>query len=499
MSQFAKKLLCVLLLAVGAEQAKAFSLAGPLEAWQVINLGYAKPTDVAAADFVGPKNIGEEYRWDSPILVYAFDPSFIAYFGQAGVDAIEMAIKVLNDLPAFSGLSQELTEYPLDTRRFNYRALALGIRDMKSWTLSALLEAMGLGVPERWAYTLRAVLLNGGLAASTTIKRNFDPVTLLPSSYVNGTLYTYNVRAFDFVPDFEATEVAVDPLAPSVTSVVALQGLQTGGADFRGSGVLINPGLFYTGLTRDDVGGLRYIYNKSNFNVENVSSNAVSATGSAGGGGSPFLPVPGSPAGAVGAPGVGGAIGGGAVVTTNTLVGVALRPGPDKITFQRANFDSTLNAFVFTNTVFYTDTYITNGLTLKQLVRRNLTQPDILFSAADLGVSVINQLYPIMISRRIGFQNNTALNSVGATALAGPGTITGPVEITFSKVGPFLLNFGPFNEETATSGLVWGSFDGSTNAPVLFPRGMTIQDLEKIVLSGSGGTLSPWWPVGTGP
>ncbi|MGB9601977.1 MAG: hypothetical protein ACPMAG_04230, partial [Limisphaerales bacterium] len=39
-------------------------------------------------------------------------------------------------------------------------------------------------------------------------------------------------------------------------------------AYFGGFGVL--PGEFFTGLTRDDVGGLRYIYRADNFNVEQM-------------------------------------------------------------------------------------------------------------------------------------------------------------------------------------------------------------------------------------
>ncbi|MBM3833919.1 MAG: hypothetical protein FJ403_11745 [Verrucomicrobia bacterium] len=515
MSQSVKKLLSVLFLAaVAMPEAKAFSLGGPIDTtWQTPQIGYG----LAPEDIVGPMNLGEEYRWNTPTIVYAFDSSFLDYFGQEGVNAVEAAVQVINALPPFSAMSADLSEFPLDTRRFNHRATALGIRDMKSWALSMLLEALGLAAPERWVYSLRALVTDGnGIAGAITIRRNFDPVTLLPSSYVNGTLYTYAIGPISTVPEFDATEVTVDPLAPSVTSVAALAALESLLAgppgfrtDFRGAGTLINPGLFYTGLTRDDVGGLRYLYRTSNHNVENVSSNAVSALGAGGGNtiGSTvaWLPVPGSQAagqqqqpggvggqqpGGVGQPG-GGL--GGVGTTTNALVDVALRPGVDKITLIRANFDSIIGA-TFSNVVVYTDIIITNGVVRQQLARRVLTQPDILFSAADLGL--INNINPVLIDRDIAYQNNSTLNSIRPTPLSGPGVINPRVEIAFGKLGPFLQNFplGGFREEQAIRGLIWGSFDGTTNAPIVFPRGTSIEQLERLLLEKGGGT--PWKVVG---
>ena len=38
-------------------------------------------------------NIGEEYRWNTPLLTYAYDESFLNYFGSNGVVAIENAIR----------------------------------------------------------------------------------------------------------------------------------------------------------------------------------------------------------------------------------------------------------------------------------------------------------------------------------------------------------------------------------------------------------------------
>src|SRR5205814_9802520 len=102
-------------------------------------------------------------------------------------------------------------------------------------------------------------------------------------------------------------------------------------------GTSLGVGEFYVGLTRDDVGGLRYIYRPNNYNIENL---IPGTTGSGGGsGGAPF-----SPAG-----------GGG---TNSSAVDLALRPGVDHITFQQAKYDSVLGFFV-TVTNNYQDKYVT--------------------------------------------------------------------------------------------------------------------------------------------
>ena len=60
-------------------------------------------------------------------------------------------------------------------------------------------------------------------------------------------------------------------------------------------------------------------------------------------------------------------------------------------------------------------------------------------------------------------------------------------QITFNKVGTTYRNFAgtPFlDETTATRSFIWGSFDGSTNAPIIYPSGTSIQNLERQVLTG---------------
>src|SRR3954469_7268478 len=108
--------IAVLLVLLGLRPARAFSLLGPVapapgaEAWQTPQLGY----DPLLTDIGAPKNFGEEYRWNVPIITYGFDSSFINYFGSQGVTAIDEAFAILNSLPDLSTISQNLDEYPLN-------------------------------------------------------------------------------------------------------------------------------------------------------------------------------------------------------------------------------------------------------------------------------------------------------------------------------------------------------------------------------------------------
>lgn len=433
---------------------------GPFEGYQTGEIGY-NPLNT---DIGGPMNLGEEYRWNLKTITYGFDASFLNYFGQQGVDAINKAFAILNNLPAFSQISSNLAEFPTDTRRSNYRASALGLYDLKSAALGLLVEEMGLASPERYVWTLRDRRVVDNVPQYLVIKRNFDPATLAPSSYVNGVLYTYAIMEFQFTAGsfFDAAEVQVDPLAFGFTAVATeMDSLLAGGLGF---------GEFYAGLTRDDVGGLRYLYRPTNYNVEDLVPGTTGSGGSSGG----------SPWGTVGGSG-----------TNNVAVGVSLRPGVDHIIFKQGQYDSLLGNFI-TLTNQYQDTYVTNYTLVTQTTQRILTQPDILISAEDLGLTVGGN--PVRVRRTTAASpvwiNNNALN--GQAALAGPGVIAGQVVLLFNKLGPFNFNAGPFAdgqtflmEFNSGSGFVWGSFDGTTNAPVVYPIGSSIQELEQQILNGN--------------
>lgn len=464
MLRLIKNSLFCLLLVLATPSAFAFSLLGPYAAWQDELKMYIPGT------IGGPMNLGEEYRWNLRTVYYAYDESFLNYFGSNGVAAIEAAIKILNDLPAVTNMSANLSEYPLNTTRVNYRAAALNLLDLKSTALTFLLEEMGLTSAENFVWTLRDHRhLPGDVLQFLVIKRNFDPVTWEPSSFVNGTLYTYSIFHSPDPHLADAVESPVDPLAIPYTSVASLISS-------------LSPGSYYTGLTRDDAGGLRYLLRSSNLNVENVVSNGVSGPSNGSGFGGtnnfPWWPI-----------GVTNQFGTNATnfaTNATNFVATALRPGIEKLTFVRVQYDSILgqNLTPITNT--WTETIYTNrltGLPTQQRLERAVTAPDFLFSAEDLGLGTGG--YPVILRRTdtTGWADFDGLN--GQAALDGPGIIQPSIVISFSKLGPSFVNQSPnFLSEASPAFIefIWGSYDGTTNAPIVYPSGTSIKSLESMVL-----------------
>jgi hypothetical protein len=349
-----------------------------------------------------------------------------------------------------------------------------------------LLEQLGLAPAERYVWTLRGRTVIDDIPYYSVIRRNFDPETGLPSSYVNGSLYTYTIFQTYADPDvWEAVEQPIDPTRSHVSSVSA--GMVAGGT-IASPGYVANlaPGLFYTGLTRDDVAGLRYLYREHNYNVETPPTNAVLSTSTSASeptiidsssGGNPWGPPGGTNA-----------------VVTNGLptVTTALRPGVGRVILQRVDYDSVLGVFTpVTN--LWTDSFITNSVLSTQVLERTIASPDIVFAAADLGIDAVGE--PIFSERSMAFQNNEALNrGPGSLALDGPGTVLPGQTITFSKLGRSLFNIGDGGEIDASSIPWWSAYDGTTNAPVIFPIGESIEAIEQLIAEGvgSGSTTSPW-------
>ncbi len=483
----------------------AFSMLGPLDAWMTSEIGYNLPITVSArvGDSGGPMNLGEEYRWNSPVITYAYDRSFEDYFGTRGIEAVESAVKILNELPRVSTLSDDLSEFPLNVTRINNRAVQLRIIDLKTTVLSILLEHMGLASPERYAWTLRnrTPTVIPDIFRYNVVQRNFDPITFEPTPYVNGTRYTYRILRYLLPFDYsEATEIELDPALPN-SSVVGISGLQAGNSGLtRVARIQNSLGLYANGITRDDIGGLRYLYHPENVNVETVPSDAIG--GSAGG----FFPggattqdnspwgLPGGVFSSLTNAAAGG--GGGTAPTNSTFIYVAPRSGVDKVVFRRMPRNSSASNQVFV--VRYDESIVqeVNGVIgrTRQTVTRVVQTPDILFTAGDLGLAAA---FPYHYDRIPQFSNNSQLHSASSDATTGPGTI-GPgvadggaittfpqMEIALSKVGPRNFHIGNTSEEDrltgfdASSGFVWGIIDGSTNAPVLFPQGTSIKDMER--------------------
>jgi len=369
--------------------------------------------------------IGQGYRWNVPVITYGFDQSFLDYFGTNGVAAVEGAIQILNNLPPAS--SMVLANFPLETSHLNYEAQFYSLIDLKSETLSLLLEQLGLAQPTRYIYVLRQwnpVLINesdllldvfdGTNISNYVVTRNYDPQNLNASPYVNDTLFSGMID--NEGNQYVTIPFPVDPLEDTYSAVAD---------DSLGVGVL------YKGLTRDDIGGLAYLLSTNNINYETLL------------------------------PGVYG-------VCTNadSFVNAAWRPGVDKITFVPQPVDSLTCAFLpMTNQ--FTDTYITNGNTMQQQLARVTSQPDFLFSVADTGEG--NIFTPQFVrTGTTNWINNAALN--GNPTGAGPGIIQPPVQIIFDKLGQEFSTSGNYSDEYVSdiTGF-WGSFDASSNPPIFYP------------------------------
>jgi hypothetical protein len=100
---------------------------------------------------------------------------------------------------------------------------------------------------------------------------------------------------------------------------------------------------------------------------------------------------------------------------------------------------------------------------------------------------------PFLITRTdtAGWIDNSAINNTAAGGAVGekngPGTITPPVVIALTSAGPFLENVDPgFLPGQADAQLVfggWAAFDGTTNAPYVFPDGASIRALEQSIFT----------------
>ncbi len=250
-----------------APVAHGFALLGPFGTNQVERIGY----NVYGRDIGGPMNKDQGYRWNKPIITYALDASFLQFFGSNGVVAVEQAMNLLNSYSTnlYKISDADLKKVPLNTARNNYKAQALSIYDLKSYILAYMMEEVGLASPDRYAYCLldRRTFTNPDFTNYVVTTLNFDPITLNQTPYVNGTMYTYQV--FDTYlrdPDVaDAIEFPVDPLSFTQTAVASAI-----------DNVLVfsskEPGRFFTGLTRDDVAGLRYLYATNNYRLEYLPS-----------------------------------------------------------------------------------------------------------------------------------------------------------------------------------------------------------------------------------
>jgi len=289
-------LLTAVLLAGLLQSAMAYSLGGPIgngpdASWQIPALGYGLPGDLNA-----PKNLGEGYRRNVPVMYYTFDVTFanpsqpdVGYFGTYGIDAVDKAFYILNTMftnnpqgitEGLGGYSLALSEFPFDTRHLNYEGQSLGVMDIKSQVLSLMVEQLGLADPVRYAWDVdRRYLPPGGACPLdeeySVLQRNFSfvPSSLTSaqySPYVNNVLYTYFIEEFCTPsPPILAWTVpeTVDHEAAD-SSAVASQATSA-------HGLSVYWGQYYSGLTQDDVAGLRYLMQTNNVNYERIPVDSI--------------------------------------------------------------------------------------------------------------------------------------------------------------------------------------------------------------------------------
>ena len=395
--------------------AYAFSLLGPYDTWMQSTNGFRQPGDIG-----GPMNLGGEFRWNVPVLTYSFDQSFLDYFGSNGVFAVEQAIQILNNLPPASQLDP--TNYPAEATRVNYLAQSWALTDVKSKTLSALLEQLGLTQPTRHAFDVHDFGFAGGNLVAQTVVRNFDPITFAPTNWINDTGYSNVLAAVTNGTSISVTAEEIPFIwYDNIRTAVADDGAGMGG--------------FYTDLTRDDIGGLRYLLRTNNVNLE------------------PLLP---------GVHGIG--------PNAGAYVNQALRPGVDKITFVRRDYDGFTGQFFEPYTNQFTDYYISNNTVVAQQLERVITAPDILFSSGNGNQGIIT-------NAQIARTDTTNWWNGGFMPGVSPGLIRPPIQLTYSRPVEIFITWD--TDPNSGGGYVdwWGSCDGSTNEPINYPLGVASSGL----------------------
>lgn len=444
-----RKIIFTFFIVFNMPKAEAFSLLGPFEEWQTPDLGY----NVDAEEIGAAKELGEEYRWNVPVITYGVDRSFIDFFGPAGVQAIQEAFYRLNLLPASDNL--DLNSMPIDVRRKNPLAESKGLKDLRSAVLSLVLEQLGLAAPEQWLWSLRARSVNSNVTNYLVINRNYDPATLEESAFVHTNRYTYQI--LEFAADFYADPVEIPINVEHAYSSVA--GWARDVAFY---------GHFSEYLTRDDAGGLAYLLSPGNINFETLPSGVQLADPNSG----------------------------------EVLVRDALRPGVNKIMFEFIDepWDSIPG---WSYKLEWDDAFYLGNQLKKQRVSRIQTRPDFVFSAGDLNKPAFGFRGGFLCSR-------PNWKKVGASDLAGPGIIEGPVTITLGTLDPLVTEESLLYWELPPR---WGSFGGNLDVlayPVRQPATpqFSFQKVGNLILlplsKGRGYTfaverssdLKTWTPTG---
>jgi len=176
--------------------------------------------------------------------------------------------------------------------------------------------------------------------------------------------------------------------------------------------------------------------------------------------------------------------------------GLYLLGGVGKIEFVKVQYNSLLGTEFGTNTAIFKIPLLTNGQVSMMSVTRTNTAPDIIFTAANLSQGAIADTE---LSRSITFVASTVPASPGGGII--PSVMSPAQVVTFNNIGPIYYNETPYflTQDTAIEYpiFIWGSFDGSTNAPIVFPQGTSLTALEEQAASGGGIPLNTYSPEGS--
>jgi hypothetical protein len=257
--------------------------------------------------------------------------------------------------------------------------------------------------------------------------------------------------------------------APQFSCVATREALQVGG--------------YYLRITRDDMGGLRYLYRRDRYVNEGLDANVTVTTTSG-----TYNPISLQASNGIG-------IGG----TFSALLG-----GVEKITFVKTPYDSELGTSFAPITYQYSIPWATNNTVQRLTVTRVVTTPDIVFTAGDLTFPGPSPFQETLVRSgnfiTYGDEVSPGAASVGAVVVT-PSVISPEMVVTFNNSGQVYYNEGTqfYDQNTAIDlGFIWASFNGSTNTPIPFPNGTSLAQIEAQVLSAGQETeLNTFVPVST--
>jgi len=294
---------------------------------------------------------------------------------------------------------------------------------------------------------------------------NYDPVSLQPSVYINGQIY----GAFLWNWDGQSPQLGIFSTPGRTLPVVGYDEFDsnfsyplapiTSPNFYNTPQALLNTARFFTGLTYDDAGGLKYLFSTNIINFETLLPD-IAGTGT----------------------------------NLNNYVNGAWRPGVDKITFIPQPVDSFSGLFTpMTN--YFTDAYCTNGALQHQSLIRIISQPDFLFTAGSdwFRTGTTNWI------------NNAALN--GNITGSGPGIIRPPVVICCPKMGRSFYSFtdqlmsDPSEDGAQEFSISMATFDTSNSISFVYPAPPTgnVSMTFRVKLWPDGSSMKPFktieWPV----